>query len=199
MEVREKIISGAQKMFMRNGIRNITMDAIAAQLGISKRTIYEKFEDKDELLLCCLELAIAEQRSTGETLLNSSENVIEALIKILKHNIQVLKTINPAFFQDVKKHYPLLSKRTIESNDKQNMAKFIELLKRGIKEQVFRDTINVEIVARLLFEQFKIMNNAEVFPSDKFSKAEVFENLVINFLRGIATEKGWILIEKYSY
>ncbi|HEX3007693.1 MAG TPA: TetR/AcrR family transcriptional regulator [Bacteroidales bacterium] len=198
MEVREKIISGAQKMFMRNGIRNITMDAIAVQLGISKRTIYEKFEDKDELLLCCLELAIAEQRSTGESLLNSSENVIEALIKIVKYNIQVLKTINPAFFQDIKKHYPLLSRRTIESNDKQNMAKFIELLKRGIKEQVFRDAINVEIVARLLFEQFKIMNNAEVFPSDKFSKAEVFENLVINFLRGIATEKGWELIEKYN-
>jgi AcrR family transcriptional regulator len=198
MEVRDKIISGALKMFTRYGIRSITMDSIAEELGISKRTIYEKFKDKDELLKKCFETAIKTQKTSTEEILKSSENVIEALLKIVKHNVNIMKTINPVFFYDIKKYYPNLNKQTVENSDKQSLIQFMELLDRGKKENVFRPEINVEIVAILLFEQFKIMNNQEVFPEDKYSKIEIFENIVINFMRGIATEKGFSLIEKYN-
>jgi hypothetical protein len=63
---------------------------------------------------------------------------------------------------------------------------------------LFRNDINVEIVARLISEQFKMLSNQDIFPEDQFSKIEVFENIVINFMRGIATEKGLQLIEKYN-
>lgn len=198
MEVRDKIISGAKKMFTRYGIRSITMDMIAEELGISKRTIYEKFKDKDELLKCCIEESIIQQKSLHDEIMKNSADVIAAMIKVMKHNINILKTINPLFFYDIKKFYPTLSKNTIESSDNENLTQIIVLLKRGIEQKVFRNGIHEEIVANLLFQQFKLMNNQEVFPEDKFSKAEIFENIVINFLRGIATNEGLLLIEKYN-
>jgi TetR/AcrR family transcriptional regulator, cholesterol catabolism regulator len=199
MEVKDKIVTEALILFTKYGIRSITMDMIAEHLGISKRTIYENFKDKDELLRFCLEAAVVQQKDKTEDILNSSETIIEIMIKIVKHNVGVLKSVNPLFYYDIKKYYPELSKLTIEKSDKEYIERIVELLNRGLQENLFRSGINVEIVAILLFEQFKTLNNQEVFPEEKFSKAEIFENIVINFMRGIATVEGLSLIEKYNY
>lgn len=198
MEIKNKIISGALKMFTRYGIRSITMDMIAEQMGISKRTIYETFKDKDELLKCCIDSAIIEQKTITEEIKKNSGNIIEAMIKIVKHNITILNSVNPSFFNDIKKYYSNLSEATVENNDKQNVNHIIGLLNRGIQENLFRNGINVEIVAKLFSEQFRLLSNHDIFPEENFSKAEIFENIVINFMRGIATEEGLLLIEKYN-
>jgi len=174
------------------------MDMIAEQLGISKRTIYETFKDKDELLKCCIEVAIVEQKTFSEEIMKNSENIIEAMFKIVKHNVNILKSVNPLFFSDIKKYYSELSEITIENNDRKNTSQIEDLLNRGIHEGVFRSGINVDIVAILLSEQFRMITNHDVFPEDKFSKGEVFENIVINFMRGIATDEGLSFIEKYN-
>jgi len=98
MEVKDKIISGSLKMFTKYGIQSITMDMIAEQLGVSIRTIYETFKDKDELLKCCIEVAMIEQKAFSEEIMKNSENIIEAMFKIVKHNVNILKSVNPLFF-----------------------------------------------------------------------------------------------------
>ena len=198
MEVKEKIISGARQLFTKYGIRSITMDMIAEQLGVSKRTIYENFKDKDELLKYCIDEGMTEQRAKIYELIKNSENVIDATFNFIKYSINIYKTFNLLFFYDIQKYYPELCELKIKHNDKQNLDRTIELLNQGKSEYLFRNEINVEIVARLISEQFKILNNQDVFPESKFSKIEVFENIVINFIRGIATEKGFLLIEKYN-
>jgi len=198
VEVKEKIISGARQLFTKYGIRSITMDMIAEQLGVSKRTIYENFKDKDELLKYCIDEGMTEQRAKIYELIKNSENVIDATFNFIKYSINIYKTFNLLFFYDIQKYYPELCELKIKHNDKQNLDRTIELLNQGKSEYLFRNEINVEIVARLISEQFKILNNQDVFPESKFSKIEVFENIVINFIRGIATEKGFLLIEKYN-
>jgi AcrR family transcriptional regulator len=198
MEIRDKIISGSSKMFIKFGIRSITMDMIAEQLGISKRTIYENFTDKNELLKYSLEAGMVEQKAVVEEIFKNSENVIDAMLKTIKHNANTLKSINPLFFFDIQKYYPELYKLLIKKNDRQKISRLIEMLNKGIQEKIIRNEINVEIVAILIAEQFKMIGNQEIFPEDKFSKIEIFENISINFIRGIATEKGLSLIEKYN-
>jgi AcrR family transcriptional regulator len=198
VEVKEKIISGARQLFTKYGIRSITMDMIAEQLGVSKRTIYENFKDKDELLKYCIDEGMTEQRAKIYELIKNSENVIDATFNFIKYSINIYKTFNLLFFYDIQKYYPELCELKIKHNDKQNLDRTIELLNQGKSEYLFRNEINVEIVARLISEQFKILNNQDVFPESKFSKIEVFENIVINFIRGIATEEGFLLIEKYN-
>jgi len=198
MDIKEKIIAGARKMFIKFGIRGITMDFIAEQLGVSKRTIYENFKDKDELLMHCIDVGMKEQSSKNEELIRNSENIIEATFKFIKNSIETFNTINPLFFFDIEKYYPNLWKTKIIENDNQNLNRSIELLNQGIGEDLFRKDINVDIVAKLILEQFKMLSNHELFPNDKYSKVDVFENIVINFLRGIATKKGLLLIKKYN-
>ena len=198
MTNKDKIISGSRQLFTKYGIRSITMDMIAEQLGVSKRTIYENFTDKDELLKCCIEDAIKEQKLVGEELIKNSENVIDATFKYIKYSINRYKSINPLFLLDIKKYYPELCESKIKNNDTQNLSRSIDLLNEGIRDNLFRNDINVEIVARLISEQFKMLSNQDIFPEDQFSMIEVFENIVINFMRGIATEKGLQLIEKYN-
>ena len=198
MVIKEKIIAGARKMFIKFGIRGITMDFIAEQLGVSKRTIYENFKDKDELLMHCIDVGMKDQRSINEELIRNSENIIEATFKFIKNSIETFNTINPLFFFDIEKYYPKLWNTKIIENDNQNLNRSIELLNKGMQQDLFRKEINVEIVAKLILEQFKMLSNHDLFPNDKYSKADVFENIVINFLRGIATKKGLLLIDKYN-
>lgn len=198
MEIKDKIVSGSSKLFFKYGIRNITMDAIAGDLGISKRTIYDNFKDKDELLKYCFEANTLKQNKVVDEILNNSENLIEALIKIIKHNVNNLKLVNPIFFFDIKKYYSKLFELKIKKNNEKNINRITDILNKGIREKIFRSEINVEIVALLILEQYKLLGNQEIFPDTKFSKAEVFENISINFIRGIATEKGLLLVEKYT-
>jgi len=198
MDIRSKIINGASQLFVKYGIRSITMDMIAEQLGTSKRTIYENFTDKDELLNSCLEAAIKKQKKLSEEIIQSSENIVDATFKFIKHIINIYQLINPLFFFDIQKYYPELYNSRVKGNEKWNVDRSVELLNTGIQEGLFRKDINIEIVAILITEQFKMLNNAEIFPIDKFSKIEVFENIVINFMRGISSDKGLILIDQYN-
>ena len=198
MEIKERIITGSRRMFIKHGIRSITMDMIAEQLGVSKRTIYEQFTDKDELLQHCINSAMNDQRRINTEIIENTENIIEATFKFIKNSIDTLNAINPLFFFDIEKYYPNLWEQKIKENDNRNLNRSIELVNKGIQENVFRSEVNVEIVAKLILEQFKMLSNQELFPNDKFSRVNVFENIVINFIRGIATEKGLLLIDKYN-
>ena len=198
MDIKERIIAVSREMFVKYGIRSITMDIIAEQLGVSKRTIYEKFTDKDELLRHCIDAAMRDQRRINEEIIKNSENLIEATFKFIKNSIDTFNVINPLFFFDIEKYYPELWDQKIVENNNRNLNRSTELLSKGIQKGLFRREINVEVVAKLILEQFKMLSNQNLFPNDKFSKADVFENIVINFVRGIATEKGLLLIDKYG-
>ena len=198
MEIKNRIIAEARQLFIKYGIRSITMDMIAEHLGISKRTIYENFKDKNELLKSCINAAIADQRKMNEEIIRSSSNIIDAIFVFIKNSINTLKRINPAFFYDIQKYYPAIWSRTIQKNDERNFNRIVSLLNQGISEGLFRENINVEIIARLILEQFKLLSNQEIFPENKYSMVDIFENIVINFVRGIVTVNGLELIDTYN-
>jgi len=198
MEIKNRIITEARQLFVNYGIRSITMDMIAEHLGISKRTIYENFKDKNELLKSCINAAMADQRKMNEEIIKSSSNIIDAIFIFIKNSINTLKRINPAFFYDIQKYYPAIWSRTIQKNDERNFNRIVSLLNQGISEGLFRENINVEIIARLILEQFKLLSNQEIFPENKYSMVDIFENIVINFVRGIVTVNGLELIDTYN-
>ena len=198
MEIKDRIITEARQLFVKYGIRSITMDMIAEHLGISKRTIYENFRDKDELLKSCIVTAMADQREINEEIIRNSSNIIEATFVFIKNSINTLKQINPSFFFDIKKYYPAIWSENIHKNDKRNLNRTISLLNQGVSEGLFREDINVEIIARLILEQFKLLSNQEIFPEDKYSMIDIFENIVINFIRGIVTDSGLKLVNTYT-
>jgi TetR/AcrR family transcriptional regulator, cholesterol catabolism regulator len=197
MNITERIVNHAVELFIRSGIKSITMDDISAEAGVSKRTIYENFRDKDELLRACLLFMDNHHARETERVFADSTNTIDMVFRFLKHGIEAINSINPLFMTDMKKYHYRIWKETYIINSDKYLAQTYTILKKGINEGLFRKDIHIEIVAKLLNEQLTLMTDERIFPSLKYSRSLVFENIVINFFRGIATGKGLQIIDKY--
>jgi len=184
-------------MFFSSGIKSITMDDISRETGVSKRTIYENFRDKDELVSTCLKMMDERFGNKYERIEKEAENSIIMVLRFMKLGIDIFNTINPLFFSDLKKYHFKVWKETMAERDKKHYARTLSILRKGMEEGMFRNKINIEVVAILLNEQLRILSDETVFPASRFPKSVVFENVMINFFRGIATIKGLELIEKH--
>jgi TetR/AcrR family transcriptional regulator, cholesterol catabolism regulator len=195
MEVKERIIEEASKQFLQYGIRAITMDGMARELGMSKRTIYELVGDKDKLLDECLDYFQKKKDEKHQLLIEQNHNSIEVFFIFLREGVEAMTTINPLFFLDIRKYHHAVWQRKIKQNESKNRDYLMSMLQKGMAEGLIREDINVDIVSKIQMEQIKILSNDEVFPTSTYSKAEVFENMMVNFARGISTLKGLQVIE----
>jgi AcrR family transcriptional regulator len=194
MESRERIIEGAANLFKIYGIRTVTMDSLATHLGISKRTIYEVFSDKDDLLKSVLKWMAAKQRVLVSRILDESENAIVAIFRLLESNRDHFQNMSPAFQADLKKyHYEVLLSKT-ENSEMPDYRNNIKVIERGIKEKLFRRDINPDIVNRCLYALGRSTMDFDLYPFEDFSRREVIKNVFINYMKGISTKEGIELI-----
>ncbi|MBP8959734.1 MAG: TetR/AcrR family transcriptional regulator [Bacteroidales bacterium] len=138
MDTKSKIIEGSAELFRKYGIKSVTMDIIATNLGISKRTIYEYFSDKDELLIGVFEYMSKKQKEVVTQIMHESENIINAIFRLIRITLDYFYTMSPGFIEDIKKvHRELIIKKKIkfEIPDFKNNQQLID---RGIKEKLFR-------------------------------------------------------------
>jgi TetR/AcrR family transcriptional regulator, cholesterol catabolism regulator len=196
MSNRDGIIKEAAMLFRTYGIRSVTMDMIANQMGISKRTIYELFSDKDELLEGVLKWMTEKQREIVTRITNESGNVIEAIFNVLDFMRAHLEKMSSAFLLDIRKY----RHRMLNNFDGKNEMEFFgfqeDIIRRGIKEGNFRDDIDIKITNKCLFEVSKMSDIADLSVDDEFLRKDVMMNVFINYLRGISTPKGLELINR---
>ena len=198
MDVRKRILTEATNLFFQNGIRDITMDNIAEKLGISKRTIYETFKNKSELLINCFEEYSKERYKANEEIIKNSHNVLATICSFIQSGAMAIDLLNPAFFTDMRKYHNDIWVMATKQQNEKNYNLAYRLLRKGINEGIFRKDINIDIVVKLILEQMKLLVDNEVFSSDKYTLSEVFKNMVINFIRGIATNRGIELIDSFE-
>ncbi len=196
MEVRDRIVEEATLQFFKYGIRSVTMDDIAASLGISKRTVYETFKDKTELVHTCLKRLMQVQDKKNQEVISGSANVIEAIFLFMQEGIKAMNAINPVFFVDMKKYYLPIWKLLHEENKEKTYRMTHTMLRKGVNEGLFRKDINISIVSKLFHEQANLVSDDRIFPREEFVLSEVYQNLIINFTRGISTNKGIEIIDK---
>ncbi len=198
MDTRQKIIEEASVMFRTYGIRAVTMDMLAGEMGISKRTIYEIFSDKDELLNGVLETMKEKQHKLVADIMNGSENVIEAIFRIMDVMTEHFINMSPAFKLDMKKHHNDIVLRLRETGELPYYSDNTDILLRGIKEGLFRRDIDISIANKCLLEVVRISDDKDLFPSENFSSTDVIRDFFINYVRGISTQKGLDLINYYG-
>ncbi len=198
MDYRQKILEEASVMFRTYGIRAVTMDMLANQMGISKRTIYEVFRDKDEILQGVLKWMAAKQRDIITKIFNQTDNVIEAIFKMLDLMADHFQKMSPAFQMDMKRLHSDLVKKLGDTNELPYLKNNSDILRRGIDEGVFREDIDIEITNKCMLEVARMSNDKDVFPPDDFPNKDVIRNFYINYLRGISTPKGLDLINFYE-
>lgn len=190
MEIKDRIIEEAAKLFKTYGIKSVTMDSLASQMGISKRTIYEVFSDKDELLISVLQLMAEKQRAMVKRILDDSVNAIYAIFRLLEANRDYFQDMSPVFQADLRKyHYEVLVMKT-EKCEMPDFRNNIQVIERGIKEELFRDDINPDIVNRCLYSLGRSALDYELYPFEEFTRRDVIKNVFLNYLKGVSTKKG---------
>ena len=132
----------------------MTMDSLAEEMGISKRTIYERFKDKDTLLMEVITYYKNLTQQESLKLIDQSDNAIEALFRIIKMTVGQMQRMSPAFFHDFKKYHTRVYKQFSEPGDIRDYSITLNLLETGIRQEVFRNDIHIDIVNRTLHELF---------------------------------------------
>jgi AcrR family transcriptional regulator len=197
LEIKDRIIAKARELFFRYGVKSVTMDDIASDLGISKKTIYLHFEDKDDIVYQLMLWEMNQDKCDWDDLEKTSKDVIERTVKSMELIKQAFTEINPTAFFDIKKYHP--KSWQIFQDHKQNfiLASIIKDLKDGIEQGYFRPDIKVDILAKMRLEQIELGFDPQVFPPQKFSIVEVELTMLDNFIRGILTEKGLQVYQEY--
>ena len=190
MITKDFIIETATKLFMQNGVKTITVDRIVKELRTSKRTIYGHFEDKVTLLKACLDVYNGKVRAENEEVIKSSDNVIEAMGRMLQKIVRRSHQVNPNFFSDIIHYYPGLLNDSYKRNGNYAHQQLIELAHAGIKDGVFLKDMDVEVVGKTVLKLLKLLKDTELFPVTEFSKERLTFGILVPYLRGLCTDKG---------
>ncbi len=198
MESKEKILKGVEELFFKYGIKNITMDEIARHLSISKKTIYQFFKDKDEVVHSLMLHTLENDKCRINKAKDASKNVVEEVLKMMDEMREMFQRINPILFYELHKFHPQ-TWRVFQDFKSSFISKMVESsLKRGQVEGFIRKDINIKILTRMRVEMVEQAMRGEMFPHDQFNVVDVQLALTEHFLYGVCTLKGHKLINKYK-
>ncbi|HRT80875.1 MAG TPA: TetR/AcrR family transcriptional regulator [Bacteroidales bacterium] len=194
MELKQHILKEAGMMFSKYGIRSITMDYIASELGVSKRTLYEIFKDKDDLVYQAIIEGTKEHRKMCQNIISESSNIIEAIYRIGKFNHELFAKINPLFFEDLKKYHFTIYNKFHQNGDLKDYELTRTLFEKGKQEGIIRNDINIELLNIIIHKLIDIIHDDDL---KVYDNEEILKTVFIPFIIGVSTQKGRVLVEKY--
>jgi AcrR family transcriptional regulator len=197
MDYGERILNTASDLFFMYGLRSITMDDIAHELGMSKKTLYVVYDNKKHIVETITEKFLAHHEKEYELLVAEAKDAVNELLLLMEKVNYIFERLNPQMIYDMQRHFPEAWQKFKEFKYRFILTKSIDNLNRGITENLFRQDINVEILARMRLEHIQIALNPMIFPPEKFSSKELHSQLLLQYLHGITTLKGHKLINKY--
>jgi TetR/AcrR family transcriptional regulator, cholesterol catabolism regulator len=197
MQNEERIIIAATELFYRFGIKSITMDDVSKHLSMSKKTLYQFFRDKNDLVEKCCKTDLLNRLCSFEVIIGRAKDPIDELIQMMQFMESKFAQMNPNIFFDMQKYHPSAWSLFKEFKEKQLMKMIENNLKRGIDLGLYRKDINIPVMARLRIEEVEMGFNSMIYPPDKFKIPDVQMALFSHFLHGITTLKGHKLINLY--
>ena len=195
MDLKVRIINEAGKLFVKHGIKKISMDEIAAILGISKRTIYQNFIDKEDLLLQYILHLETVQSEYVKDLSKNEQTVVHVFLKTIEMHKE-FDFFNVRFYDDIEKYYPKVKQELIDQQNR-GVVFIRQFLEEGMTQGVIRKDLNIEVVSFLLQDSNRTFINATRLTNKSFSNWEMFFTSMINFIRGISTAAGIETVDSY--
>jgi AcrR family transcriptional regulator len=193
----QEIIIAAFKQFKLLGFKSVTMDDIVRKIGISKKTLYELFKDKDELVLECIKFMLNDNQAQTDKALKNSINAIDQAINILIIMEKMIRGMNPVCYLDLQRFYPSAAKYLNDHKDSFMFQCISDNLKQGIQEGFYREDIDIEIISRFRMESALIVFQHDLFPQETYDIVKVNTQIFAHYIYGIASSKGHKMIESY--
>lgn len=194
MELSGKILKAAMHEFLHNGVKSVKMDDIANLLGISKRTLYEIYSNKEELLLECVRMREAEyDRHMLEYCNSAAHNVIDIIIESYKYQMESVTDVSPAFFQEIGKYHNVIEFFDRRKQIRNRSSK--EFFMRGVKEGYFRNDVDFDIVTRIGQLSMEYAMKTEMYKG--YGMKHLLHNILFLLLRGICTPAGITKLDNF--
>ncbi|HTF16871.1 MAG TPA: TetR/AcrR family transcriptional regulator [Chryseolinea sp.] len=190
VDIRKKIIRGAENLFTKYGVRSISMDDIARHLSVSKKTLYQHFEDKEDIVTTAVQSHIERIMGEFDAIQSAAIDAIDELSKISQCLKRTMSEINPSLMFDLEKYHPRAWNVWVESKKKFIRESVISNLKRGVEQGYFRPELDLEIMATMRMELVQLAFDDRIFPTSHFKIAEVQLQIFDHFVFGLLTEKG---------
>ena len=192
----KSILLKVRELYMKYGIKSITMDDVAKELGISKKTLYQFVTDKDDLVGKFVDNEINHRQDEICDCFKSGFNAIEELFEISIFMNKMIREQSPATEYDLRKYYPHHYQKMVEVR-REGMYNYILLnLKKGKEEKLYREEMNEEVIAKLYLARAENIYFNELFTVEEFTSVRLFTELLNYHIRGIATEEGIIVLEE---
>lgn len=198
MEPQERITTAALDLFFRFGVKSITMDEVAKNLAISKKTIYQFFKDKDDLVARATEWHMMKEEAIIREIAETAIDPVDEVLKISERIGTMLEGVNPSLLFDIEKFHPKAWKKFQEHKSNCIINTLVANMKKGIEKGLYRKDIDVEVMSILRMEEIQMPFNPHIFPSSKFKIQKVQVQFIEHYLYGICTLKGHKLINKYK-
>jgi len=196
--MQQRIVEETSKLFMKYGIRSISMDEIAQHLSISKKTIYQYYKDKDDLVNAVINKEIERNQQMSCEIQACCKDAIHEIFIAIAGVEELFKTMNLVLIFDLKKYHVKAYKTLLDFKRKHLLALVKDNLKRGIKEGLYRENINIEVLSLYRVETIFMILNNETFEEHKIDRIAIIFEISENFMLGIATPKGAKQLQKYK-
>jgi AcrR family transcriptional regulator len=198
MDQKERIQAKADELFMQYGIRSVSMDDIATELAMSKKTLYQFFADKDELVDAVVEKVLEKGRQDCLECRRQSQDAVDEIFITMEQIAEQFRNMNPTVLYDLEKFHMASFQKFLKHKNEFLLEVIRKNMERGIREELFRPEINVDILSRYRLESLMIAFNIAVFPPRKYNLVAVSQEIIEHYLYGLATLKGHKLILKYK-
>lgn len=198
MEIKDRIRQKAHDLFMQFGIKSITMDEIAMQLGVSKKTLYQSYADKDEIVDAVLidKITYNQECCSGHRI--HANDAVHEIFLAMDFVKEMLQNMNPTALYDLEKYYPKSFQKFWQHKNDFMYQIMKDNIDWGKAEGLYRAEINSDILAKIRIETMFLPFNIMVFPKVKYSLLDVEQELIEHFLFGLVSQKGYELILKYQ-
>lgn len=197
LDTKQRIQKAAHDLVMQYSIRSVSMDDIAANLGMSKKTIYQYFKDKDELIEAVVDNVIDTNQCTCNDDREKADNAVHEIFLVMEMMVEMFKTMNPSILFDMQKYHPAAFLKFQKHRNEYLYNICVQNLQRGIKEELYRPEIKIDLMARYRVDTMFIPFNPEFQRLVKQSLLEIEQEIIIHFLFGLVTLKGYKLVLSY--
>jgi TetR/AcrR family transcriptional regulator, cholesterol catabolism regulator len=198
IDTKERIKCVAHDLLMQYGIRSISMDDIASKLGMSKKTIYLYYKDKDELVEAVVDAKLAKNQFLCNADRQNADNAIHEIFLAMDMVADMFRSMNPSVIFDMQKYHPAAFSRFLKHKNDFLYNMMMQNLQRGISEELYRSEIKLNIMARFRIESMFIPFNQEFLQACRCTLLEAEQQVIMHFLFGLVTQKGYKLVLRYQ-
>lgn len=198
IETKDRIKQATHDLVMKYGVRTVSMDDIAAAVGMSKKTLYHYYQDKDELIKVVVDAIIKENECDCAGFVGNANDAIHEIFLTMEMMVDMCTEMNPSVLFELQKYHPAAYKVFHDHKAGFIYESIIANLKRGKAEELYREDVNIDVLSRFRIESMFIPFNPEFQRSlTKYNLLEIEEQIILNFLFGMVTLKGYKLAIKY--